>query len=206
MSVLVIRWLRYPCNSITAELYRHFHRLFRRWKAWCFIWRFNWRGASVCEVSISARPLILFNNYKIILNNYKTVPIVIQLQGTWMWNYVSWWKKLDNVQEMFFNVSGVLVPWVPETFLARFPVSVKSLLRPRAEDVSAFGKHRKFTPHARKTCGTQGRVLDSERFFNELSAHKNSLCSSSKLRKPHSVTSKNRRNNEENDCLLVFCP
>ena len=115
-------------------------------------------------------------------------------------------KKLDNVQEMFFNVSGVLVPWVPETFLARFPVSVKSLLRPRAEDVSAFGKHRKFTPHARKTCGTQGRVLDSERFFNKLSAHKNSLCSSSKLRKPDSVTSKNRRNNEENDCLLVFCP
>ena len=36
------------------------------------------------------------------------------------------------------------VPWVPETFQARFP-------RPTAEDVSAFGQHRKFPPHARKT-------------------------------------------------------
>ena len=57
------------------------------------------------------------------------------------------------------------LPWVPETFLARFPVSVKSLwwpalrrswLRPTAEDVSAFGQHRKFPPYARKTSGTQG--------------------------------------------------
>ena len=58
------------------------------------------------------------------------------------------------------------VPWVPETFLARFPVSGKSFcdqrekffsrLRPTAEDVSAFGQHRTFPPHARKTSGTQG--------------------------------------------------
>ena len=41
------------------------------------------------------------------------------------------------------------LPWVPETFLARFPVSVKS-------SVLAFGQHRKFPPHARKTSGTQG--------------------------------------------------
>ena len=41
---------------------------------------------------------------------------------------------------------------LPETFLARFPVSVKSFsrLRPTTEDVSAFGQHRKFPPHARK--------------------------------------------------------
>ena len=44
------------------------------------------------------------------------------------------------------------VPWVPETFLARFPVSVKSFLA-----ASAFGQHRKFPLHARKTSGTQGR-------------------------------------------------
>ena len=44
------------------------------------------------------------------------------------------------------------LPWVPETFPARFPVSVKSFsrLRPTTEDVSAFGQHRKFPPHARK--------------------------------------------------------
>ena len=52
-------------------------------------------------------------------------------------------------------------PGVPETILARFPVSVKSRLRrswlrPTAEDVSAFGQHRKFPPHARKTSATQG--------------------------------------------------
>ena len=31
-----------------------------------------------------------------------------------------------------------------------------SWLRSTAEDVSAFGQHRKFPPHARKTSGTQG--------------------------------------------------
>ena len=39
------------------------------------------------------------------------------------------------------------LPWVPEIFLARFPVT--------AEDVSAFSQHRKFPLHARKTSGTQ---------------------------------------------------
>ena len=43
-----------------------------------------------------------------------------------------------------------LLPWVPETFLARFL------------DVSAFGQHRKFPPHARKTSGTQGRRLHTK--------------------------------------------
>ena len=32
----------------------------------------------------------------------------------------------------------------------------RSWLRPTAEDVSAFGQHRKFPPHARKTSGAQG--------------------------------------------------
>ena len=32
-------------------------------------------------------------------------------------------------------------------------------LRPTAEDVSAFGQHRKFPPHARKTSGTQGKTV-----------------------------------------------
>ena len=32
----------------------------------------------------------------------------------------------------------------------------RSWLRPTAENVSAFGQHRNFPPHARKTSGTQG--------------------------------------------------
>ena len=32
-------------------------------------------------------------------------------------------------------------------------------LRPTAEDVSAFGQHRKFPPYARKALGTQGTSL-----------------------------------------------
>ena len=35
----------------------------------------------------------------------------------------------------------------------------RSWLRPTAEDVSAFGQHRKFPPHARKTSGIQGNSL-----------------------------------------------
>ena len=34
----------------------------------------------------------------------------------------------------------------------------RSWLRPTAENVSAFGKHRKFPPHASKTSGTQGNL------------------------------------------------
>lgn len=58
-----------------------------------------------------------------------------------MWNYVSSWKN-QNVQEVFFYVSG---------------------------------------------------VLDSERFFKKISALKNSLFSSRKLRKPDSGTSKKKK-------------
>ena len=39
---------------------------------------------------------------------------------------------------------------MPETFLVASDT---------AEDVSAFGQHRKFPPHARKTSGTQGKIL-----------------------------------------------
>ena len=52
---------------------------------------------------------------------------------------------------MFYFLFIIRLPWVPETFLARFPISVKLV-------ASAFGKHRKFTPHARKTSGAQGII------------------------------------------------
>ena len=34
----------------------------------------------------------------------------------------------------------------------------RSWLRPTAEDVSGFGRHRKFPLHPRKTAGTQGNM------------------------------------------------
>ena len=65
------------------------------------------------------------------------------------------------------------VPWVPETFLARFPVSVKSLQRPARKAsplvASAYGQHIKFPPHARKTSGTQViRGASTERYYNSV--------------------------------------
>ena len=50
----------------------------------------------------------------------------------------------------------MILPWVPETFRARFPR--RSWLRSTTEAVSAFGPDRKFPPHARKTSGTLPRV------------------------------------------------
>ena len=50
------------------------------------------------------------------------------------------------------------VPWVPEIFLARFPVSVKTWLRPTAKGVSAFGQHQKLPSYARKASGTRGTL------------------------------------------------
>ena len=52
-----------------------------------------------------------------------------------------------------------ILPWVPETFLSRFSISViyKSRVHPSIV-ASAFGRHRRLIPlHARKTSGTQGR-------------------------------------------------
>jgi len=54
------------------------------------------------------------------------------------------------------------VPWVPETFSSAVSgfcqvfIVTLARVRPTAEDVSAFGQHRKFPLHARKTSGTQG--------------------------------------------------
>ena len=52
------------------------------------------------------------------------------------------------------------VPWVPETFLASFPVSVKSSdpreklghlwIQPSAENLPAGGLYRSIPPHAKK--------------------------------------------------------
>ena len=42
-----------------------------------------------------------------------------------------------------------------------------SRLRPTAEDVSAFGQHRKFPPHARKTSGTRGKVKKIVRYTED---------------------------------------
>ena len=55
----------------------------------------------------------------------------------------------------FSGFSAQDLPWVPEAFHARFPVSGRSCLRPWAEDVSVFGR-RSSSSHARKTSGTQG--------------------------------------------------
>ena len=44
--------------------------------------------------------------------------------------------------------------WRKTFWLSKF--DRRSWLRSTAEEVSAFGQHRKFPPHARKTSGTQG--------------------------------------------------
>ena len=87
-------------------------------------------------------------------------------------NKVSWiiWKKIIAFLTQFFAAAKEsqgkfrLVrdsnPWPPgcqRLFLARFLSG--SWLRPTAEDVSAFGQHRKFPPRARKTSGTQGTAV-----------------------------------------------
>ena len=58
---------------------------------------------------------------------------------------------------MFLPTKHPSIPWVPEAFHARFPVSVKSCLRPSAEDVSACGRRNRGPRRTReKTSGTQG--------------------------------------------------
>ena len=73
----------------------------------------------------------------------------------WKWKFQ--WEIVASTLFLSPPLSRTL-PWVTETFLARFPVSVKSFsrLRPTTEDASAFGQQREFPPHAWKKSGTQG--------------------------------------------------
>ena len=59
-------------------------------------------------------------------------------------------KNVSKTRLVFTNANALasVVPWVPETFLARFSGFFLA--------ASAFGQQRKFPPHATKTSGTQG--------------------------------------------------
>ena len=54
------------------------------------------------------------------------------------------------------SLAAYSIPWVPETFLARFPVLSSLFLAASPLVALAFGQHRKFPPRARKTSGPQG--------------------------------------------------
>ena len=70
------------------------------------------------------------------------------------------WLKFDCKHKQntraFFKIIAAYYPGCQTLFYA------VSWLRLTAEDVSAFGQHRKFPPHARKTSGTQGSSLFEE--------------------------------------------
>ena len=57
-----------------------------------------------------------------------------------------------GARDFFSAVSGFCQVFI------RTRAKSRSWLRPTAEDVLAFGQHRKFPPHARKTSGTQGTL------------------------------------------------
>ena len=75
-------------------------------------------------------------------------------------------KKSWKGRARYFTKTRMILG-LPETFLERFPVSVmSSFIVPRAKRVfflvvpplvaSAFGRHGRFPPHARKTSGYPG--------------------------------------------------
>ena len=62
----------------------------------------------------------------------------------------------------YYNLTRCSVPWVPENFYARFPVSV--------EDVSACGRHSAKAPRRtrEKTSGTRGRCSETKTKFQNI--------------------------------------
>ena len=80
--------------------------------------------------------------------SFRTMPRVLFKNYVWGWrrqgqrlNVLGQWHDSLHLERIFHRYPL----WVPETFW----------LRPTAEDVLAFGPHRKSPPHARKTSGTQ---------------------------------------------------
>ena len=69
------------------------------------------------------------------------------------------WGLTVNINKIHGHFSRLSQPI---TLGARHFSSAVSWLRLTTEDVSAFGQHRKFPPHARKTSGTQGSSLFEE--------------------------------------------
>ena len=71
-------------------------------------------------------------------------------------------RVFSDFQKRRMSLLALAIPWVPETFLAQFLVSIMSLWWPASPLVtSAFGQYRKFPPHARKTSGTQGTLANT---------------------------------------------
>ena len=68
-------------------------------------------------------------------------------------DFQSDWRKCNPIKKAQRSTGTVKSTAPCQRFFSRLR---RSWLRPTAEDVSAFGQHRKFPPHARKTYGTQG--------------------------------------------------
>ena len=73
------------------------------------------------------------------------------------------WSELINIiQSRQNNTLGARDFSSAVSVFCQVFIVTRSWLRPTAEDVSAFGEHRKFPLHARKTSGTQGNKIKSE--------------------------------------------
>ena len=59
---------------------------------------------------------------------YKSLPL-FQVFPLWFSGFSPGWAGLGSLQENH-ALTSVMLPWVPETFLARFPVSVKKQRNP----------------------------------------------------------------------------
>ena len=81
--------------------------------------------------------------------SFRTMPRVLFKNYVWGWrrqgqqlNVLGQWHNSLHLERIFHRY----LPWCQRLFWPR----------PTAEDVLAFGPHRKFPPRARKTSGTQG--------------------------------------------------
>ena len=78
----------------------------------------------------------------------------------WMGSHFRGWIDYNRVafslESLEWDRPFSGLPWVPETFLARFPVSDSRYGSCLAARGFGLCQHRKFPPHARNTSGTQG--------------------------------------------------
>ena len=112
-------------------------------------------------------------NYKPVHPDDQTQPFYKPASHRVHWNLKTWFLYSEENGK-----AKRCVPWVPETFHARFPVSVKSYKWPEsffwrlrrsfsAEGVSACGRHPAKAPRRtrEKTSGTQGRFCPTSTYI-----------------------------------------
>ena len=128
-----------------------------KWKSiffhrWAILKKLQYTEQEIKDFIMSSRTRLSFIAFSVQFLFCKYLFLECSHQKRFYWSKKFVAKHFVDIT-IYLSEANDLLPWVPETFLARFPVFSRGFA------TRGFGQHRKFPPHVRKTSGTQGNDL-----------------------------------------------